>query len=152
MKAKKYDGDKAPITMIPRSAIEAEAMVMKFGAAKYGRDNWRKGMDHTRLLDAAMRHILAVADGEDLDPESGLPHEAHARCCLAMLIEYKEKGLGNDDRKEENKPQCMGEVLRLPEDVRSTLQPEITPLHEQFEFNFWDSHRRSTECDASEDR
>lgn len=59
---------------------------MAFGADKYGRNNWRKGLHYSRLIDAAMRHILAFADGEDSDPETGLSHAAHARCCLGMLL------------------------------------------------------------------
>lgn len=73
-------------------------MVMAFGAKKYARDNWRKGMAWSRVIDAAMRHLLAIADGEDLDPETGEPHAAHARCCMAFLIEYQKYGLGEDDR------------------------------------------------------
>lgn len=82
----KHDSGKPPISLIPRQAIEGEAQVMAFGAGKYGKNNWRHGIAYSRLIDAAMRHILAIADGEDNDPETGLPHAAHARCCLAMLM------------------------------------------------------------------
>lgn len=98
MPAIKFDGGKPQLSMIPVSALEAEARVLAFGAAKYGRSNWKAGMDWTRYLDAALRHMHAFADGEDVDPESGEPHLAHARCCLAFLIEYQSKGLGTDDR------------------------------------------------------
>lgn len=96
--AVKFDAEKPPIGLIPRSALEAEAMVLAFGAAKYGRDNWRKGMEWQRMIDAAMRHIVAFADGEDIDPESGFTHLAHAKCCLSFLIEYHAKQLGKDNR------------------------------------------------------
>ena len=99
-KAVKFDQlqEKPPISMIPRSALEAEAAVLAFGAKKYERNNWKKGMEWTRLIDSAMRHLLAFNDGETLDPESGLSHLAHAKCCLSFLIEYQKKGLGTDDR------------------------------------------------------
>lgn len=86
--ATKHDDGKPPISMIPRVAIEQEAQVLLFGAKKYGRDNWKKGMAPHRLYDAALRHILAYADGETTDPESGLPHLAHARCNLGFLLHY----------------------------------------------------------------
>lgn len=96
--ASKFDQGKPPIGLIPRSALEAEARVLGFGAAKYGRDNWRKGMAYSRLIDAAFRHLTAFADGESRDPESGESHLAHLKCCASFLIEFVEKGLGTDDR------------------------------------------------------
>lgn len=98
MSGAKFDNGKPPLGLIPRQALEAEAQVMAFGANKYGRDNWRGGMDWTRLSDAALRHITAFVDGEDVDPETGLPHLAHARCCLAFLLAYSKLELGRDDR------------------------------------------------------
>jgi hypothetical protein len=98
LEGRKDDAGKAPLSLIPRSALLAEADVLAFGAKKYQRDNWRKGMAYSRLIDAALRHVLAFADGEDADDETGLSHLAHARCCLAFLIEYEERGLGTDDR------------------------------------------------------
>jgi len=94
----KHDSGKAPLSIIPRVALELEAQVFAFGAKKYARDNYKKGFAHTRLLDAALRHIYAHIDGEDTDPESGLPHLAHARCCLSMLLECQRLGTATDDR------------------------------------------------------
>lgn len=98
MEAVKFDTGKAPLGLIPRSALTAEAQVLAFGAKKYAKHNWRGGMDWSRMVDAALRHITAWNDGEDVDPETGISHLAHARCCLGFLIEYAEKGLGTDDR------------------------------------------------------
>lgn len=94
----KHDNGKAPISLIPVEAILGEAQAFAFGATKYGRHNFRNGLDHSRVLDAAMRHILAIVNGEDLDPESGLPHWAHARCCLSMYAFYQTNNVGLDDR------------------------------------------------------
>jgi hypothetical protein len=99
--AVKADTGKAPMSLLPRSALVAEAEVLAFGARKYAAHNWRKGMKWSRLLDAALRHLTAFADGEDTDPETGLSHLAHLRCCAGFLIEYQEKGLGEDDRHKE---------------------------------------------------
>jgi len=43
-------------------------------------------MAHSRLIAAALRHTVAIADGEIADPESGLPHAAHAMCCVMFLL------------------------------------------------------------------
>lgn len=101
MSARKDDQGKAPISLIPRSALEAEARVMAHGKAKYGAHNWRGGMEWSRCIDAVLRHVLAFASGEDIDDGqagSGESHLANARCGLAFLIEFQEKGLGTDDR------------------------------------------------------
>jgi hypothetical protein len=94
----KHDKGKPPMTLIPRTAAEQEALAFDFGAKKYGRFNFKKGMSWSRPLDAALRHITAFADGEDKDPESGLSHLAHARACLAMVMYYEKHGKGKDDR------------------------------------------------------
>ena len=96
--ALKFDAEKPPIGLISRVALEEEAKVLDFGARKYDKHNWRNGFEWSRLYDAALRHVLAFADGEDVDRETGLSHLAHARCCLAFLIEHVEYGLGVDDR------------------------------------------------------
>lgn len=84
--------------LIPQRALIEVAKVLDFGAKKYTAHNWRLGMDHSRLYDAVLRHVAAHVDGEDLDPESGLPHIAHATCGCLMLLEYILKDIGNDDR------------------------------------------------------
>jgi len=96
--AKKFDTGKPPLSLISRTALEEEAKVMAYGVAKYGTHNWRQGMDFSRLVDTGLRHLYAFADGEDKDPETGLSHLAHARCCLAFLLEYEGRKVGTDDR------------------------------------------------------
>jgi len=103
MSARKDDAGKPPLSLIPRSALLAEARVMAKGRIKYQAHNWRSGagLEWSRVIDAALRHIEAFADGEDYDlgeGGSGELHLANARCCLAFLIEYYEYGLGTDDR------------------------------------------------------
>lgn len=96
--AVKFDTGKPPLSLISRMALEEEAKVMEFGKQKYGTHNWRAGMDFSRLMDAALRHMYAFADGEDVDKETGLSHLAHARCCMAFLLEYQGVKIGTDDR------------------------------------------------------
>ena len=86
--ATKHDRGKAPMSMLPHYGMEEIAQVLAFGANKYGRDNWRQGMAWSRMVDAAMRHLSSMAHGELLDKESGLPHAAHAGCCIMFLLDY----------------------------------------------------------------
>ena len=98
MSGNKWDDTKAPLGLLDRYALEQTSLVMGFGAAKYGRDNWRGGIAYSRLINAALRHLMAFNDGEDIDPESGLPHTAHLACCVMFLqnMEHTRKDL--DDR------------------------------------------------------
>ena len=81
---KKFDQGKPMISLIPVETLLGEAAVFGDGILKYGKHNFRQGLDHTRPLDAAVRHILAILNCEDLDPESGRPHVYHARASLAI--------------------------------------------------------------------
>jgi len=94
----KHDVGKPPMGLIDRYAAERLAEVMSFGAQKYGRDNWRGGFKYSRLYDAALRHIFAFIDGEDFDPESNLPHLAHAMCMIMFLLRMTNERPDLDDR------------------------------------------------------
>lgn len=95
----KLDQDKPRMDLIPALAALEEARVWTFGARKYAEHNWAKGLKFSRIIAAAMRHLNSIQQGEDRDPESGLLHAAHIRCCMAMLIHFVETGASNlDDR------------------------------------------------------
>lgn len=83
---RKDDAGKLDWTLLPIEPTEDVIRVLAFGAAKYARDNWRLVPDaKNRYTAAAIRHIVAHQKGEQNDPESGLPHLAHAACCLLFL-------------------------------------------------------------------
>lgn len=96
--ATKYDSEKPRLELISRKAIEGLASVLGFGAKKYAAHNWRGGFEYSRLIGAALRHINAFNDGEDLDPESSLSHIDHAQCMLMFLSDQIKRGTGLDDR------------------------------------------------------
>jgi hypothetical protein len=62
-----------------------EAAVWEFGARKYSRGNWTKGVPFTEGADSLLRHLSAFLKGQDLDPETGLPHVDHIICCAKIL-------------------------------------------------------------------
>ena len=95
---KKFDGGKPPMWLLPGESLAQVAFVLEHGAVKYGTHNWRGGMSWSRLLSACLRHVFAFCRGEDLDPETGINHLAHACCCLLFLLSYSETGSGTDDR------------------------------------------------------
>lgn len=98
MAGKKFDNKKPDHTLVCKAFIDGVADVMGYGAEKYGRHNYLEGMDHSRLLAACSRHLTAYIDGQDTDPESGFCHLQHAAANLNMLLNFKDKGIGNDNR------------------------------------------------------
>lgn len=97
-KALKHDENKLPWDLLPVTATEGMLRVLQFGANKYAAHNWRKGFNWTRLVAASFRHLAAIARGEDIDDESGLPHVDHLACCVAFLSEHQKLKLGKDNR------------------------------------------------------
>ena len=102
-KAVKFDNDKVDWMILPYDALEEIIKVMEFGARKYARGNFAsgEGLEYTRVLNSLMRHILAFSRGEDLDPETGISHMAHAGCNVLFLLHYiknPEKFKNNDNR------------------------------------------------------
>ena len=101
--AVKFDNDKVDWMILPYDALEEIIKVMEFGARKYARGNFAsgEGLEYTRVLNSLMRHILAFSRGEDLDPETGISHMAHAGCNILFLLHYiknPEKFKNNDNR------------------------------------------------------
>lgn len=83
---RKFDQDKPQVNLIPTVALIEMGKVLAFGAKKYDRGNWAKGLATSRYYDAATRHLLAWNEGEDKDPESGLSHLAHAAVNLCFML------------------------------------------------------------------
>ncbi len=83
---RKFDGDKLRYDLVPWEPMNDVAAVLTHGAKKYAPENWKyvRGA-RWRYLAAAFRHLVARATGEKADPETGLPHTAHAICCLLFL-------------------------------------------------------------------
>lgn len=94
----KHDQGKPDLSLLPAYAKEGIARAFMDGEQKYGRYNYLKGMQWTRLLAAADRHLTAFNRGEDAAEDSKLNHLYHAGACIMILIEYYHRNLGEDNR------------------------------------------------------
>lgn len=119
----KYDSEKNRLDLLSPRWIDGVGAVLTFGAKKYAAHNWRKGLERSRLLGAALRHIFAYLKGEDYDPETGLLHLHHASCCLMFASELHYTKPETDDRYKGET--CEGESKTISENY----QP---PLHTNF--------------------
>lgn len=94
----KFDAGKIRYSIYPNTVLEDVIKVMMYGAQKYAVDNWKQCEDLNRYYDAARRHEESYKAGEYLDPESGLPHLAHAICNWTFMhyIEEQKRKKDND--------------------------------------------------------
>lgn len=84
--SKKPEGKYEP-TLVYKSFVEYVARVRRYGIEKHGHsEDWRS-TSRVAHIDAALRHILLDAEGEEFDAESGLPHLAHAAANLMFEVE-----------------------------------------------------------------
>jgi len=91
--------DKIPFHLWPETATILGSLGLLDGALKYGRANWRvAGVRASIYYDACRRHLNKWFEGEDMDPDSGVPHLGHALACLAILADAQAAGKLNDDR------------------------------------------------------
>lgn len=94
-----YGDKKLPVQWVPPVAIAYLGMALREGGKKYGPYNWRDlKVESMTYVGAALRHILAYLDGEDIDPDSGNPHIAHAMACMAITADATEGGFLIDNR------------------------------------------------------
>jgi hypothetical protein len=97
--AKRFNSGKVRYDLIPTHLLEQTARVFEFGAKKYSEWNWAKpGMKWSTVIGCMKRHLAAIERGENLDPESGLPHLGHLMCNAFMLTHYMENYPEDDDR------------------------------------------------------
>ena len=83
----RYNDGKLKWSYVHFASLEPMVRVLMFGAQKYEPFNWQKGLKKDEILESMQRHIAKMFDGEQNDPESGLPHIGHVMC-NAMFWSY----------------------------------------------------------------
>jgi hypothetical protein len=122
---RKDDGGKLRVDLLPIGALQEVAKVLTFGADKYGANNWQNVSPRSRYYGAALRHLWARARGGVTDPESGLPHLAHAACCILFLLSaeagFDDPEAWEDDAEPADEPEIP--ALKVDDRVRILVGP-----------------------------
>lgn len=101
---------KPQLHLVPPALVIHTSQAMADGASRYGPYNWRKTkVRATVYINAALRHLSAHADGENLCPKSGVSHLAHAAANIAILLDAQGVGTLIDDRPTAG---CAGNLIR----------------------------------------
>jgi dATP/dGTP diphosphohydrolase, N-terminal len=94
---------KVPLRFVPMVGLIWESLAFAEGASRYGEFNWRnRRVRRSVYCEAILRHTIALIAGEDIDPDSGLPHEAKIRACCAIMLDAAQTGDMIDDRFEKD--------------------------------------------------
>lgn len=89
---------KPRLSLMPMEAMYDVGDALTYGETHYGTSNWKKGIPVSYLIDAALRHLLQFASGEDLDKDSKCPHLGSAMANISFaswMMRHKKK---MDDR------------------------------------------------------
>ena len=90
----KHDAGKPMWHLLPWTQLKnvVQVLTAPVVSGKYPAENWKKVPDaRNRYFSACMRHLTAWWDGEKNDPDDGLPHLAHAACCLFFLMWFDDQ-------------------------------------------------------------
>jgi hypothetical protein len=96
----RYNVGKPQFSLVDYGALIPMIRVLEFGAKKYARNNWRKGLSKENLLDSMMRHVGELIDavntgGDELDHESQIHLIGHIMCNAMfyskLYVENKEQ-------------------------------------------------------------
>jgi len=108
---------KPSMSPVPANVLLLLGAVLRHGAEKYGRHNWRDaGISASVYYDAALRHLFSWWEGETIDPESGLPHLAHAMASLCIVLDATDQGKITDDRPKASAVHPVTRHRSLPSD------------------------------------
>lgn len=119
---------KAPISTVPANVIAELGVAMLEGASKYGRHNYRvTGVRASVYYDAAMRHLMAWWEGENLDPDSGVSHITKLLACMTVLRDAMHQGNWEDDRPPASQP--FYEILNARSEDILDRHKDKSPKH-----------------------
>lgn len=101
-------GRRVSLAVLPLRVLVRVALAFAEGDWKYGRHNYRPaGVRASVYFDAAMRHLWAWFEGQDIDPGSRLSHIDKAIAGLMVLRDSMLQGNMTDDRP----PSIEGDII-----------------------------------------
>lgn len=98
IRGSRFNTGKLRMDLIDQLAMEGLAAVLTKGAVKYNAHNWRAGLPYTETVASMLRHVAKFMQGEDIDPETGLPHVDHIQCNAMFLSNMTKTRPDMDDR------------------------------------------------------
>lgn len=121
---RQYGMKSIPLNLWSPLASAYGALALYNGASKYGQGNYKATpVEASIYIAAAMRHLSAWAEGEELDPADGVPNLGGVLANIAILLDARAVGTLIDDR------QVRGGYLQERESLSKVVE-HLTKLHE----------------------
>lgn len=119
---------KPPLSTISGLVLFEIGSAMLEGACKYRRHNYRiAGVRTSIYYDAAMRHLVRFWEGEDIDPDSGIPHITKAIASLIVLRDSQMVGNVVDDRPPPSDPTWFKAAEQRTKDLLARFPNPLPP-------------------------
>ena len=102
--ALRFNENKLQWHLVDFKSLEPLVKVLQYGVKKYtnetvsGKNNWKKGMYVTSILDSLQRHLNSFRDGNNIDSESGESELGHILTNTMFLIYMLREKPEMDDR------------------------------------------------------
>lgn len=124
---------KAGLSCVPAQPLFELGLAMMEGARKYGRHNYRvAGVRGSVYYDAALRHLASWWEGEDTDPDSGLPHLVKAMACLVVIRDSIINANWVDDRPPSLANGWIADLNKKASDLIDRLPTEAPAYTKEF--------------------
>jgi hypothetical protein len=131
---------KPPLHCIPSHVLFEVGMGMFEGGWKYRESNYRViGVRASIYFDAAMRHLIAWWEGEDIDPASQIHHISKVISCLMVLRDCQmqsENGSGVEYKDDRPPKSCV---------QMSSLETQFKTMLERLQRDYGDRKEPYTE-------
>lgn len=109
--------NKLPLHLVPPRAVAHIALAFSDGATKYQPFNWHdEKISASVYYGAALRHLNAWWEREEVAADGVAHHLAHAAACLCMLLDTMGTPMLND-----NRPRSLGSYSDLLEQLAAGL-------------------------------
>lgn len=113
---------KVSMSVVPGIVLAEISVALMEGALVYGSHNYRDSeVKCSTYYDAAMRHLLAWWEGEDIDAKSGISHVTKAISGLIVLRDCMMNGVAHDDRPATPSEMTMDDINALVVRLRQRM-------------------------------
>jgi len=97
-KSLRYNEGKPKWSQVHFESLIPMVRMLEYGEIKYGKSNWKIGLDKTEILESLSRHLFSLMDGEEIDKESGMTHIGAIQANAMFWVYHNNKSKENVEK------------------------------------------------------